>query len=174
MPYSTARMSILRWGEMVRRWKQTWREVSEVSQVTRQSWFTNFQRGNFSDQKAFCTSPQWNIYLFLISLFLLSVFGFLTPPFSLVWFYIWTRSLSSIQKYWEHSFLHTLTCNLNIFFFCKYAQRVCKAGFSTVACYMTEHLDDSGSIGVEFAALNVTDWSNTPGDCQQTCEQQPI
>lgn len=36
-----------------------------------------------------------------------------------------------------------------------------------------EHFDGSASIGVEFApVLNISDWSNKPGDCQQTCVQQ--
>lgn len=33
---------------------------------------------------------------------------------------------------------------------------------SLVSCYISEHLDGSGGIGVEFAVLNVGDWSDKP------------
>lgn len=59
-----------RQDEMVRKWKEMRCEVffSEVSQLTR--WVDLLiSKEATSQNKAFCTSPQWNIYFFLFSLF---------------------------------------------------------------------------------------------------------
>lgn len=76
-----------RQDEMVRKWKEMWCEVffSEVSRVTSQVDLLISKEAT-TQNKAFCTSPQWNIYLFFLFCCFPFLFSFFTPPFSLVWY----------------------------------------------------------------------------------------
>lgn len=88
--------------EMVWKWKEAWCEVffSEVFQVTR--WVDLLiSKEATSQNKAFCTAPQWNSYLFLLSLFCFLFLFYSSIFFGMV------LSLNTVpryhSKYWQQS-----------------------------------------------------------------------
>lgn len=96
-----------------------WRFLfSEVSQVTSQVDLLTSKEAT-SQNKAFCTSPQWNICLFLISLFYLLVFFPHSPHFLWCGIKFEHDPSVSFKKYWEQSVStwkswHTVKRYLNI------------------------------------------------------------
>lgn len=93
--------------KMVRKWKKTQRKFPRWPV---KSIFTNFQRGDFSEQKHFAPhlsgTFMFSSFFFLLSVCLLSLLGFL-----------WTRPLGIVQKYWEHRACEserTVICHLNM------------------------------------------------------------
>lgn len=142
MPYSvsSARMSI-ETGEM--RWLGNERKCGETFLFRsvpgdQSSWFTNFQRGNFSEQSILhLTSME---HLILLTFFIsLSVFLF---SFRVVFCMVLNLSTTPLSKYWEQSKVsvreksrHTVKRYLNIT--CTWF----KANLCIVMCYMSNIRD---------------------------------
>lgn len=85
------------------------------------SWFTNISKEATSQNKAFCTSPQWNICLFLFSFFLF-VFSFSSGFFFFRYGVTFkhdpsvsSKILGKKESFCTLKSLHTRKCSLNIF-----------------------------------------------------------
>lgn len=135
MPYSmsSARMSIEQF--LLRRGKMKWLGNERKCGVRffflwsfpgdQTRWFTNFQRGNFSEQSILhlTSMEHLSFFIFLFLLFCFLYFAFFLLHF--LWYGITFehdpsvsfKSLGTTTHFCTWTSLHTLTCDLNIFFF---------------------------------------------------------
>lgn len=109
--------AILRWGNM--RWLGNERKRGVRVFLfwsfpgDQTSWLTNFQRGNFSEQSILHLTSMEHLS-FLYFLYFASCLCFLTPPFSLVWYYVWTQSLSIMQNIRNKVSAHEIVCTASL------------------------------------------------------------
>lgn len=155
--------AILRWGNM--RWLGNERKRGVRVFLfwsfpgDQTSWLTNFQRGNFSEQSILHLTSMERLS-FLIFFILLPVCVFLLLHF--LWYGIMFEHDPSVScKILGTKFLH-MKLSAQRHLLPKYLLQNVQMRPSLVSCYISEHLDGSGGIGVEFAVLNVGDWSDKP------------
>lgn len=116
-----------------------------------------FSKEATSQNKAFCTTPQWNSFLFLFCF----LFLFFSPlSFHSVWWQVRTWSFGIFPNRSDKHFQPTLATNLltctNV---CRQAFLQCRATCQTIK--MPCSRQSSGwSAGVEFASPNISNWSD--------------
>lgn len=165
--------AILRWGNM--RWLGNERKggvgffFPAVSQVTRQVDLLISKEAT-SQNKAFCTSPQWNIYLFYFLYFAFCL-CFLTPPFSSVWYYVWTRSLSIIQNIGNKVSAHEKVCTPSLITEISFAK--CpdeKRQVSLQSCATCQNI----WMAQEVARWSLQCWTSVTGQTSPVTASKPV
>lgn len=134
--------------KMVRKWKKTQRKFPRWPV---KSIFTNFQRGDFSEQKHFAPHLSGT---FMFSSFFFFYFQFVFCP-SLVFF---EHDLLVLFRNTGNTARVKVSARWYVILICKESHAI--------------HVRCLGllTLWVESALLNVTVWSNKPGDCMQTCQ----